>query len=209
MLPNLRSYICSLLGVEERPDFRSYLGLPIRVGLNKREVFAFLKDKVRSKLSYWKRRLLPRAGKEIMLKSVLQALPIYFMNLFVLAKVLCRELQQKMSNFWWGKGKNHEKGVNWVSWDRMSRPKQFGGLGFKKLHEFNLVMVGTTAWKLVSYPDSLVARLIKAKYYPDLDFLNASLGKNPSYIWQSLYDCQNLIRNGAYISAGAGTSTSI
>ncbi|XP_043816077.1 uncharacterized protein LOC110622082 [Manihot esculenta] len=40
----------------------------------------------------------------------------------------------------------------------MSQPKFVGGLGFKKLREFNLAMVGKQAWNIVTNPSSLVAR---------------------------------------------------
>ncbi|XP_037491748.1 uncharacterized protein LOC119369495 [Jatropha curcas] len=204
---DLRGELCSVLGVEETPNLGIYLGLPTRVGINKKEVFAFLKDRVWKKLNSWKRRCLSKAGKEVMLKTVLQALPNYVMNLFVLPKTFCHELQRMLSNFWWGKGKNHDKGLCWVSWDRMSRPKCFGGLGFKKLHETKVLW--GNAWKLLSAPNSFVARLLKAKYFPNTNFLNAQLGCNPSFVWRSLHDCQELIRKGACKRIGRGSSTSI
>lgn len=52
----------------------------------------------------------------------------------------------------------------------MSRPKCFGGLGFKKHHEFNLAMVGKQAWKLINDPQFMVTRLSKAKYFPNTSF---------------------------------------
>lgn len=39
---------------------------------------------------------------------------------------------------------------------------------------------------LLRKPESLVARLIKARYFPRIEFLNSVLGHNPSYIWWSI-----------------------
>lgn len=48
----------------------------------------------------------------MMLKTMLQALPNYVMHLFLLPKTFYYELQRIMSNFWLGKGQNHNKGIN-------------------------------------------------------------------------------------------------
>ena len=62
---------------------------------------------------------------------------------------------------------------NKIRWDKKHKldlleyyvPKMRGGLGFKNLRDFNLAMLGKQGWKLVSRPDSLIARVLKAKYY--------------------------------------------
>lgn len=69
-----------------------------------------------------------------------------------------------------------------MCWDRMARLKFCGGLGFKKLREFNLAIVGKQAWRLLSNPDSVVAKLLKAKYFP-VSFLDSKMDNNPSFIW--------------------------
>ena len=43
-------------------------------------------------------------------------------------------------NFWWGQ-KQDEKKMAWLSWDKLCSPKADGGLGFKKLKEFNLSLL--------------------------------------------------------------------
>lgn len=59
-------------------------------------------------------------------------------------------------------------------------------MGFRKLHEFNLSMLGKQAWKLIQEPNSLMTRLLKARYFPIGCFFQASIGHNPSYTWRSL-----------------------
>jgi len=34
----------------------------------------------------------------------------------------------------------------WLSWERLSIPKVFGGMGVKGLKAFNMAMVGKQAW---------------------------------------------------------------
>lgn len=49
----------------------------------------------------WKKNsFLSRAGKEILIKAVLQTIPTYFMSVFKLPKKLCRDLEAMLSWFW-------------------------------------------------------------------------------------------------------------
>ncbi|XP_057993055.1 uncharacterized protein LOC110651573 [Hevea brasiliensis] len=194
--PAVHDSITNILHVIEHDNIGNYLGLPTVVGRNKKEVFQFVKDKVWHRLHSWSRHTLSRAGKEILLKTVLQALPNYVMNLFLLPKTLCKELQHTIMAFWWGKGINHERCIHWLGWDRLCYHKSLGGLGFKKLHQFNLAILSKMAWSLVVNPDSLATRLLKAKYYLDSSFFTAPLGSSPSYIWRSIHATQSLICSG-------------
>lgn len=63
---------------------------------------------------------------------------------------------------------------------------QFGGMGFKRIKEFNIALLGKQIWRLLTVPDSFVARLLKARYFRSGSILNASLGNNPSYVWRSI-----------------------
>ncbi|CAN0886015.1 Putative ribonuclease H protein At1g65750, partial [Linum grandiflorum] len=45
-------------------------------------------------------------------------------------------------------------------------------------------------------PDTIVARLFKAKYFPHGDLLTAELGHNPSYVWRSLWTSRSVIEKG-------------
>ncbi|XP_021603808.1 uncharacterized protein LOC110608826 [Manihot esculenta] len=53
---DVRYNVCSILGVMEQKDLGAYLDLLTRIGINKREVFQFMKDRMRQKLNSWKRR---------------------------------------------------------------------------------------------------------------------------------------------------------
>ncbi|KHN14866.1 Putative mitochondrial protein, partial [Glycine soja] len=56
-------------------------------------------------------------------------------------------------------------------------------LGFRHLHAFNLVMIGQQGWRLMTNNDTTVTKVLKAKYFPNGNFLDAQLGHNPSFIW--------------------------
>ena len=63
----------------------------------------------------------------------------------------------------------------------MCKPKSLGGMGFGNLKAFNLTLLKKYAWRILTNPSSLAARILKEKYFLYNDILNANLGSNPSY----------------------------
>ena len=57
-----------------------YLSLPVYVGKSRCNVFAYLKERIWQRIQGWKERLLSKAGKEILIKAVAQAIPVFAMG---------------------------------------------------------------------------------------------------------------------------------
>ena len=72
--------IKNLLGVAKIKEYEKYLVLPSVVGRNKKASLNYIKDRVWGKLQGWKEKLLSQAGKEVLLKSVVQAIPTFAMT---------------------------------------------------------------------------------------------------------------------------------
>lgn len=68
----------------------------------------------------------------------------------------------------------------------MGWSKDLGGLGCRELDCFNVAMLAKQAWRLLQFPESLVARVMQEKYYLGVNFLGSVLGKRPSYAWRSI-----------------------
>ncbi|XP_024042737.1 uncharacterized protein LOC127899877 [Citrus sinensis] len=178
--------ICSILGVTATSNHGPYLGLPSHIGRKRSDVFHFVKETVWKKLQGWSMKYLSRAGKEILLKTVAQAVPNFLINIYLLPLELCKELEIMMNSFWWA-----------------------GGIGFKKLRAFNLAMLGKQGWRLLTKPNSLVAQIFKARYYSRTTFAEATLGHNPSYAWRLIMAAKQVVINGSRIQIGDGKQTFI
>jgi hypothetical protein len=63
-----------------------YLGLPVHLGASIRKEFEYIKEKIWRCIQGWKEKLLSRAGKEILIKAIAQAIPTYAMSVFDLMK---------------------------------------------------------------------------------------------------------------------------
>lgn len=73
-------------------------------------------------------------------------------------------------------GIDEKKGVKWHSWEALSIPKGKGGLGFKNMYGFNIVLLGKHIWNCIQYPETLVSRILKARYFLEVHILNANKG---------------------------------
>lgn len=78
----------------------------------------------------------------------------------------------------------------------MCSDKEVGGLGFKKLREFNTALLSKQACHIHSKPDLLASKVLKARYFSNNSFLDADVGPNPNYAWRSLMKAQSLVRAG-------------
>ena len=94
-----------------------------------------------------------------------------------------------------GSQENDNK-IHWLSWELLCWPKKVGGMGFRDLGTFNLAMLPKQSWKIVHNPDSLITGILKARYYPQGEFMSAHIGTNPSYTWRSLLAGRNLLERG-------------
>ena len=71
------------------------------------------------------------------------------------------------------------------------------GWGFETFKAFNLAHLAKQGWRLQQNPNSLVHRVMKAKYFPNTSFLEAHMGRKPSYIWRSIMAAKIIIHEGA------------
>ena len=90
------------MGVPEIKGYEKYLGLPTMVGKNKSANLNFIKEKVWEKLQRWKEKILSLAGKVVLLKTVIQAIPTFYMSCFKLLVGLCKDIEAMIRKFWWG-----------------------------------------------------------------------------------------------------------
>lgn len=66
-----------------------------------------------------------RAGKDILIKSVHQAVPTYAMSVFKIPKGCCGDLSKLYARFWWGSSAESRK-IHWMRWDKVCMPKELG-----------------------------------------------------------------------------------
>ena len=78
----------------------------------------------------------------------------------------------------------------------MCAPREEGGIGFRMIHEFNLVLLAKQLWRLVQFPDSLVVRVLRGKYYRLSSPLRTGAVDTPSYVWTSIIAARKVLLLG-------------
>ena len=197
-----------LFGAQIIRQHEKYLGLPPMVGRGKKKDFNQIKDQVGRRIAGWKGKLLSMVGKEILIKAMAQATPTYTMSCFKIPDALCKELNSMVRNFWWGQKENERK-MAWISWEKMCQRKAEGRLGFRDLKAFNLALLAKQGWRIIQNPNSLLHRVLKAKYFKSTSFLEAQVGNNPSYTWRSLMEAKSVVERGMRWNIGNGRSVDI
>lgn len=181
----VREVLKDNIGARVCYDAEKYLGLPTMVGRSKYQAFREIKERVWKRINSWKNQFLTQAGKEILIKAIIQAIPTYAMSVFQLPKQLCKEISNMMARFWCRHMDNDRK-IQWKEWSKVGIVKSHGRLGFRDIQIFNKAMLAKQFWRLLTKPHSLVARIMREKYFKHGDILSSRLGCGPSQIWRSI-----------------------
>ncbi|XP_072054209.1 uncharacterized mitochondrial protein AtMg00310-like [Arachis hypogaea] len=175
----MRVNIEEILGMPTWEEPGKYLGLPAQWKKSKNKALTWIEEKVMNKLEGWKEKLLNQTGKEILIKSVIQAIPAYVMNVVMLPKNFCQRICARIAKFWWASS-GKDKGVHWRSWTKISVSKEEGGLGFRDMQSQNLAYLAKQAWRVTRNPNAIWVKILKGIYFPETYFWEAKEGKGAS-----------------------------
>ena len=125
------------------------------------------------------------------------------MSCFKLSPGICKKITSMVSNYWWGSSVDNHK-IHWLRWEKLTRPKIHGGMGFRDFNLFNQAMLGKQGWRLLMRPDSLCAKVLKGKYYPSTDFLSATKKKRSSATCRSILWGREELKKGLIKRVGPG-----
>jgi hypothetical protein len=196
------------LGIDKEALEEKYLGLPTALGRNITGPFEKIWTRVRDFMGGWCEKNLGAPGREVLIKSIVQAIPSFAMSCFALSKTTCKKIAAAEASFWWG-GNSQARRMHWRNWPALTQPKCHGGMGFRDLQLFNTAMLGKQGWRLISNPDSLCARVLKGKYYHGEDFMRARKKKNCSHTWRAILRGRSALELGLIKRIGNGSSTNI
>lgn len=70
-------------------------------------------------------------------------------------------------------------------------------MGFQDLENFNRAMLVKQLWRIITRPQSLVAIVLKEKYFRLGYVLETSIKGNSSFMWRSILAAKKLVKQGA------------
>ncbi|KAL9678800.1 hypothetical protein QQ045_016651 [Rhodiola kirilowii] len=149
-------------------------------------MFKDIIGRIWKKMQGWKEKSLSIAGKKVLIKAIVQAMPTYTMSCFKIPDSLIKFIVSMTSNFWWSNSKDG-RGIHWCNYRKLCRDKMEGGVGFKELSTFNDALLAKQICRLMEKSESIGSKLLKGKYYKEATPISCHLGNRPSLVWRNIW----------------------
>ncbi|XP_010419407.1 PREDICTED: uncharacterized protein LOC104705120 [Camelina sativa] len=195
-----------ILGIQRVGGLGKYLGLPEFFGKKKRDMFNLITYRIGQRSRSWAARPLSTAGKATMLRSVLSAMPMYTMPCFKIPGSLSKRIQSMLTQFWWDSSEENKK-ISWVAWSKLTKVKKEGGLGFRDIPNFNDALLAKSIWRILTRPNSLLARVLLGKYCNSTSFLECNAPNSASHGWRGICIGRDLLKPNLGKLIGSGQET--
>ncbi|XP_022014523.1 uncharacterized protein LOC110914019 [Helianthus annuus] len=170
--------------------------------------FSVLVEKLDKRISNWKNRLISFAGRLQLIVSVLSSMHIYWSSVFILPARVIHDLEARMRNFLWSQDNSFKKGRAKVSWKSVCTPKYEGGLGIRRIGDFNKALMANHVWGILTKRKSLWVEWVHDYKLKGKSFWMVKVPTNCCWSWRKILQLRPIIRNYIWTSLGDGRSTS-
>ena len=160
---DLEKLISDESGIRSTKDLGKYLGMSVLQKRINKETFGEILERVTSRLSGWKGRVLSMAGRLTLTKAVISSIPVHSMSTIALPKSTLDELDKIARTFLWGSTTEQRK-QHLISWKKVCLPKKEGGLGIRSSRDMNTALLAKIGWRLLEDKTSLWAKVLRSKY---------------------------------------------
>jgi hypothetical protein len=86
---------------------------------------------------------------------------VYWSSIFILPKEVCKVIDQILRSFLWHGAVGISKAAK-VAWDVVYLPREEGGLGLKRVHDWNKAAITRHLWNIASNSHTIWASWIKS-----------------------------------------------
>jgi hypothetical protein len=138
----------NFLGCSEKHLPFKYLGLPIGANHKSTSTWDSLVVHVNNRLNSRGNKFLSFSGRVVLLNSVLNAIPIFYLSFMRMLVKVWRRLVRIQREFLWG-GVGGGRKINWVKWSKVCQPKENGGLGIRDIKLVNLSLLAKWRWRII------------------------------------------------------------
>ncbi|XP_075673848.1 uncharacterized protein LOC142643189 [Castanea sativa] len=123
-----RESLCDILGFASTPNLGKYPRIPIKQLDSSSQDFNSIFDRVKNKLAGWKANMLSLAGQSMLIQASLATIPAYVIQCTYFPGRILEGIDRVNHNFLWGTSDSVKK-IHWVGWQKVTKPKDEGGLG--------------------------------------------------------------------------------
>eukprot|EP00253_Pinus_taeda_P006547 PITA_06547 len=182
----IKTHLIRMLGFRQGELPTKYLGNQLDINPTRLENWQQIIEKIKNRLPSWSFRSLNIAGRLVLLKSFLQAIPIYPLSIMAAPKGVCTKMKEIFGKFIWGGPKQQRKWAL-VSWKNLTKRKEEGGLGLRDPEILNKVLGAKLWWRWMRGGNNLWKKICTQKYNMPTTFegiLRAEETPKGSTIWE-------------------------
>ena len=201
-----RENFSGISAVRFSTNLGKYLGVPLIHGRVTRATFYDALEKIQRRLALWKGRLLNRAGRICLAKSVLTSLPVYTMQTCWLPQGVCEQIDHATRSFVWS-GRLEGRSLSLVNWEKVVLPKRQGGLGIREARKVNVALLGKLIWRLLTDGGGFWGAVLSRKYFGQQGACEFVTSRGASYLWKGLVKTWGILREGFIWELGRGNSS--
>ncbi|GKE19927.1 hypothetical protein Tco_1431439 [Tanacetum coccineum] len=106
------------------------------------------------------------------------------------------DIERLRAKLFWG-GEPDSKLLIWIKWENLLASLEKGGLGIGSLKAFNLALLQKWRWRLVAYPNSLWAQVIKAIHGEEAGFKQNRCKSND--VWSKIVGSINQLHSSGIV----------
>ncbi|GMJ13731.1 hypothetical protein like AT4G29090 [Hibiscus trionum] len=126
------------------------------------------------------------------------------MQATLLPKTICLKIEKLIRQFIWGSNASVSK-LSLVNWDSLCQPLKHGGLGLRRIHDFNIALVMKVGFSMLTNTGSLWIKLLRDKYRV-FEALPYSIHRqNCTPLWRAIAQYWDVLKSGITWSLGSGT----
>lgn len=209
VLPSIQCEILAMVGFASGSLPVRYLGVPLitkRLGAADCQV---LVDRILQRVRSWTTRFLSFGGRLLLIQSVLFGIQAFWSYHFILPARVLHSVERLLAGFLWTGSALSGRGAR-VSWDDVSKPKKEGGLGLKKLKDWNAAALSRLIWNLCQpISSSLWVCWVRANLTKKGQFWVAKVPWRCSWTWRKVLAFRDRLRSCISVKVGDGSSTSL
>lgn len=196
----VQSHLSRLLGFKIGSLPSRYLGAPLTLKPWKRNHWEKVLDNMERRSKHWTNRALNFAGRLVLTKAVLQAIPQYMLSILPAPKGIIDRMRSIQRSFLWS-GNSEKQKWSLVAWRKLCRPKNRGGLKLVDPSVVNRSCGAKIWWRWISDTNLPWATLWKDKYSPNrsnLDLIRMQGMPKGSPIWNHAQANRSIIQDHSF-----------
>eukprot|EP00253_Pinus_taeda_P020018 PITA_20018 len=206
-LEAIQSHLSRLLGFKIGSLPSRYLGAPLTLKQWQKVHWEKFLASMERKCKHWTNRALNFAGRLILIKAVLQAIPQYMLSIFLAPKGILDQMRSIQRSFLWS-GNNEKKKWSLVAWKKLCKRKDRGGLNLVDPSMVNRICGAKIWWKWILDMTLPWATLWKEKYRPNssnLELIRMQETPNGSPIWNHAQANRSIVQDYSFWEIRNGT----